>query len=65
MHASLESNLFSWLQVFTPLGRTYVDDPPGVEGWLAAIPVLQFNSVMDARLAPAQVDAAIERILIL
>ena len=61
--AAIEENLFSWVPIFGNLGRACADDPPGVIRSITDLPLSLFNSVMDARLAPDQVDPAIERVL--
>lgn len=60
---AIEENLFAWIPVFGRLGRAYVNDPPGIIRSLTDIPISLFNSIKDTRLAPEQVDPAIEAIL--
>ena len=60
---AIEENLSSWIPVFGTLGHAYVKDPVGVRRSITNIPSSLFNSVMDARLAPEQVDPAIQTIV--
>jgi hypothetical protein len=61
--AAIEENLSAWIPVFGRLGRELVNDPPGVKRAITDIPLALFNSIMDARLAPGDVDAAIQAII--
>ena len=60
---AIEENLSSWIPVFGKLGRAYVNDPAGVKRSTTDIPSALFNSIVDARLAPEQVDATIQSIV--
>jgi len=57
---AIEENLFSWIPVFGRIWESRVNDPPGVIRSISDIPVSLFNSIMDARLAPENVEAAIQ-----
>lgn len=59
---AIEENLCSWIPVFGKLGRAHVNDPAGVKRSITDIPFALFNSIMDARLPPEQVDATIQSI---
>jgi GNAT superfamily N-acetyltransferase len=61
--AAIEENMSSFLPVFGKLGNSYVDNPAGVKRSITNIPYTLLNSVMDARLAPEQLDAAIQSIM--
>ena len=58
-----ERNIAAWLPYFGKLGECHLDNPPGVKRSLTHIPLALFNSVMDSRLAPEAVDAAVQTIL--
>lgn len=58
-----EENLSAWIPLFGRLGQAFMDNPPGVKRSITNLPISLFNSVMDARLAPEQTDAAIQSIV--
>ncbi len=60
---ALEGNMSAFIPVFGKLGQAYLNDPPGVNRSTTDIPSALFNSIMDARLAPEQVDATIQFIV--
>jgi GNAT superfamily N-acetyltransferase len=60
---AIEENLFSWIPVFGKIWESRVNDPPGVIRSISDIPVPLFNSIMDARLTPDNVDATIQSLL--
>jgi len=61
--SAIEMNLASWIPVFGLLGRAYLNDPPGEKRSITGLPFSLFNSVMDARLAADQTEAAIHAIV--
>lgn len=60
---AIEENMFAWIPVFGRLGRTYLNDPPGVRRSLTDVRASVFNSVMDARLEDEQVDGVVQAVL--
>jgi ribosomal protein S18 acetylase RimI-like enzyme len=60
---AIEENLFAFIPLLGRLGRMEVNAPPGVKRSICDLPISLFNSIMDARLAPSQVDSAIQTIL--
>jgi len=60
---AIEENLSAWIPFVGKLGRAYVNDPAGVSRSTTDIPSAPFNSIMDARLAPEQVEATIQFIM--
>ena len=60
--AAIENNLFGWIPIFGRLGRSYSNYPPGVDRSITDSPLSLLNSVMNARLAAEQADAAISMI---
>jgi len=58
-----EENLATWLSVFSRLEGALINDIPGVKRTISDIPLALFNSIMDARLTPENVDAAIQYIV--
>lgn len=60
---AIEENFFAWIPIFGKLGRAYANEPAGVKRSITDIPEALFNSVMDARLVPEQVDATIQFIV--
>lgn len=59
---AVEENLSAWVPVFGRMGRIYLKNPHGVKRSITNIPLSLFNSIMDARLDPDNVDEAIETI---
>jgi GNAT superfamily N-acetyltransferase len=57
--SAIEKNLSSWIPIFGKMGQSYSNFPLGVNRSITDIPISLFNSVMDTRLAPEQVDTAI------
>ena len=60
--SAIENNLFAWIPILGKLGRSYSSSPPGVDRSITDIPLALLNSVMNARLTPAQADTAIDLI---
>jgi GNAT superfamily N-acetyltransferase len=58
-----EENLAAFLPVFAKLGEFHVNNPPGVKRSITDLPMALFNSIMDARLEPAQVEPAVQVII--
>ena len=58
-----EENLSAFLPEFGRLGQYYADDPPGVKRSITDLPMALFNSVMDARLEPDQVELAVKAVI--
>ena len=58
-----EENLSSWLPVFGSLKGAWMIDLPGLKRSISDIPMSLFNSIMDARLSPEQVQPTIESII--
>ncbi len=56
---AVEKNLSSWMPVFGKQWKVIEGDPPGTIRSLSPVAVSLFNSVMEARLEPDQVEAAI------
>jgi GNAT superfamily N-acetyltransferase len=59
---AVEENLFSWIQLFGLTGEAKFDDPPGVKRSVSSIALSLFNSIMDARLKPDNVQSTIRYI---
>ncbi len=57
---AIEQNLFSLIPTFGKIWEARVNNPPGVIRSISDIPVSLFNSIMDARLTPENVDATIQ-----
>ena len=57
---AIEENLSSWIPVFSVIGESRLNDPPGVNRSVSSIPIALFNSIMDARLEPEKVDTTIQ-----
>jgi hypothetical protein len=62
--SAIEKNLSGWVPVFGRMGEVHLDNPPGVRRAITASPFALFNSVMEARLEPEQVDTAVQTILV-
>ena len=60
---AIEENLSAWIPVFGKLGQVYENNPVGVKRTMTKYPVSVFNSIMDTRLAPEQMDAAIQCVI--
>jgi hypothetical protein len=58
-----EENLASWLLVFGKLEGGHVDDINGIKRAINKVPLPLLNSVMDARLAPEQVQPTIDNVI--
>jgi ribosomal protein S18 acetylase RimI-like enzyme len=58
-----EENLASWIPVFSRLKGSQVNDLPGVKRSISNIPMSLLNSIMDAQLAPEQVEPTIEFVI--
>lgn len=59
---AIEENLFAWLPVCARLEGARLGDTPGVRRSITNAPVSLFNSIMDARLTPENVEATIDLI---
>jgi len=57
---AIEQNLFSLISTFGKIWEARVNDPPGVIRSISDIPVSLFNSIMDARLTPENVETTIQ-----
>jgi GNAT superfamily N-acetyltransferase len=57
-----EENLLSWLPIFGRLEGAQVNDIPGMNRSITNIPMSLFNSIMDARLEPENVEPVIAHI---
>ncbi|HBG74818.1 MAG: hypothetical protein A2X25_06980 [Chloroflexi bacterium GWB2_49_20] len=60
---AIEENLFAWIPVFGRMGRAHMSVRAGFKKSITHEPFALFNSVMDARLAPEQVEAAIQSVI--
>jgi GNAT superfamily N-acetyltransferase len=61
--AAIEENLTAWIPVFGKLGQYRQSERTHLKRSITNLPVGLFNSVMDARLEPEQVDTTIQAIL--
>jgi ribosomal protein S18 acetylase RimI-like enzyme len=61
--AAIENNLTAWIPVFGRLGQYRQSERTHLKRAITNIPVGLFNSIMDARLEPRQVDPTIQTIL--
>lgn len=62
--SAIEGNLSAWIPIFGQLGQSYIDHPPCSKRSITDLPISLFNSVMDAKFAPDQIDSAIEIVLL-
>jgi GNAT superfamily N-acetyltransferase len=60
----IEANLEAWVPELGKMGRMSVNDPPGVIRSIVDIPTPFFNSIMNTKLSPVQVDATIQAIIL-
>ncbi len=58
-----EENLAGWVPAFGALGRACTDAPRGVSWSITGYDFSLFNSIMEARLSPTEVEPAIQQIL--
>jgi GNAT superfamily N-acetyltransferase len=59
---AIENNLSSWIPVLGLIGESRFNDPPGINRCVSSIALPFFNSIMDARLNPEDVDRTIQLI---
>ena len=57
---AIEENLTAMIPILGKMGRTSTTEPPGVKRSIADVPFALFNSIVDARLAPEDVDRTIQ-----
>ena len=58
-----EENLASWIPVFNKLDGSQENNLPGVQRSISNIPMPLLNSIMEARLAPEQVQPTIDYVI--
>jgi GNAT superfamily N-acetyltransferase len=59
---AIEGDLLSWLDVFSKLEGAVLNDIPGLKRSITNLPMSLFNSIMQTRLEPGQVDETIQKI---
>ena len=60
---AIEQNLYSWIPTMGKVWESRDNDPPGVKRCISDVPVLLFNSIMDAVLEADEVEPTIQYLM--